>query len=324
VKVNQIGTLSETLRAVDMAHRARMTCVMSHRSGETEDATIADLAVATNCGQIKTGSLARSDRLAKYNQLIRIEEMLGETAVLCRNIGVELKDGRIFVAWANEQKAGADLSRPTPPVSRPGGEAAARPPVGRVAPADDGKPLPKLDLPRFANAGVDLDALRSGVTQPFEPRRLRVAVENSVSQPRMGVPPSFAGVGFDPARAKPYQGEPLSRIDVLAGVKVSNGELMVSARPGTRSERFTSVDVPAAVFKEANVLKPNGFLVFTPRPDKLPEVNPALEKAVGEAAQRNGVNIAVDLGAQGVLIGRTDGSFEWNKESVGKRDPRFD
>jgi enolase len=80
VKVNQIGTLSETLRAVDMAHRARMNCVMSHRSGETEDATIADLAVATNCGQIKTGSLARSDRLAKYNQLIRIEEMLGETA----------------------------------------------------------------------------------------------------------------------------------------------------------------------------------------------------------------------------------------------------
>ena len=81
VKVNQIGTLTETLAAVDMAHRARMTCVMSHRSGETEDATIADLAVATNCGQIKTGSLARSDRLAKYNQLIRIEEMLGETAV---------------------------------------------------------------------------------------------------------------------------------------------------------------------------------------------------------------------------------------------------
>ncbi len=80
VKVNQIGTLTETLRAVEMAHRARMTNVMSHRSGETEDATIADLAVATNCGQIKTGSLARSDRLAKYNQLIRIEEALGETA----------------------------------------------------------------------------------------------------------------------------------------------------------------------------------------------------------------------------------------------------
>ncbi len=80
VKVNQIGTLTETLRAVDMAHRARYTNVMSHRSGETEDATIADLAVATNCGQIKTGSLARSDRLAKYNQLIRMEEMLGETA----------------------------------------------------------------------------------------------------------------------------------------------------------------------------------------------------------------------------------------------------
>jgi len=76
VKVNQIGTLSETLAAVDMAHRARYTAVMSHRSGETEDATIADLAVATNCGQIKTGSLARSDRLAKYNQLIRIEEEL--------------------------------------------------------------------------------------------------------------------------------------------------------------------------------------------------------------------------------------------------------
>jgi enolase len=80
VKVNQIGTLSETLRAVEMAHRAGFTCVMSHRSGETEDATIADLAVATNCGQIKTGSLSRSDRLAKYNQLIRIEEMLGESA----------------------------------------------------------------------------------------------------------------------------------------------------------------------------------------------------------------------------------------------------
>jgi enolase len=80
VKVNQIGTLSETLEAVALAHRNRMTCVMSHRSGETEDATIADLAVATNCGQIKTGSLARSDRLAKYNQLIRIEEELGETA----------------------------------------------------------------------------------------------------------------------------------------------------------------------------------------------------------------------------------------------------
>lgn len=80
VKVNQIGTLTETLEAVDMAHRANYTSVMSHRSGETEDATIADLAVATNCGQIKTGSLARSDRLAKYNQLIRIEEELGDVA----------------------------------------------------------------------------------------------------------------------------------------------------------------------------------------------------------------------------------------------------
>ncbi|MEM8799904.1 MAG: phosphopyruvate hydratase [Pseudomonadota bacterium] len=80
VKVNQIGTLTETLAAVDMAHRARYTSVMSHRSGETEDVTIADLAVATNCGQIKTGSLARSDRLAKYNQLLRIEENLGSAA----------------------------------------------------------------------------------------------------------------------------------------------------------------------------------------------------------------------------------------------------
>ena len=79
VKVNQIGTLTETLEAVEIAHRAGYTAVMSHRSGETEDATIADLAVATNCGQIKTGSLARSDRMAKYNQLIRIEAELGGT-----------------------------------------------------------------------------------------------------------------------------------------------------------------------------------------------------------------------------------------------------
>ncbi len=81
VKVNQIGTLSETLDAVDMAHRASYTAVMSHRSGETEDATIADLAVATNCGQIKTGSLSRSDRLAKFNQLLRIEQELGDQAI---------------------------------------------------------------------------------------------------------------------------------------------------------------------------------------------------------------------------------------------------
>ncbi|MCH8863546.1 MAG: phosphopyruvate hydratase, partial [Proteobacteria bacterium] len=80
VKVNQIGTLSETLEAVEIAHRASYAAVISHRSGETEDATIADLAVATNCGQIKTGSLARSDRLAKYNQLMRIEEQLGPVA----------------------------------------------------------------------------------------------------------------------------------------------------------------------------------------------------------------------------------------------------
>jgi enolase len=81
IKVNQIGSLTETLATVDMAHRAGYKAVMSHRSGETEDSTIADLAVATNCGQIKTGSLARSDRLAKYNQLLRIEEQLGDTAI---------------------------------------------------------------------------------------------------------------------------------------------------------------------------------------------------------------------------------------------------
>ncbi len=84
IKVNQIGTLTETLAAVEMAHKAGYTAVMSHRSGETEDSTIADLAVATNCGQIKTGSLARSDRTAKYNQLLRIEEELGAQAQICR------------------------------------------------------------------------------------------------------------------------------------------------------------------------------------------------------------------------------------------------
>ena len=80
IKVNQIGTLTETLSAVEMAYKAGYTAVMSHRSGETEDSTIADLAVATNCGQIKTGSLARSDRTAKYNQLLRIEQQLGAQA----------------------------------------------------------------------------------------------------------------------------------------------------------------------------------------------------------------------------------------------------
>ena len=80
VKVNQIGSLTETLEAVETAHRAGYACVMSHRSGETEDATIADLTVATNCGQIKTGAPARSDRVAKYNQLLRIEEDLGDVA----------------------------------------------------------------------------------------------------------------------------------------------------------------------------------------------------------------------------------------------------
>ena len=81
VKVNQIGTLTETLKAVDLAHRNKYTAVLSHRSGETEDATIADIAVATNCGQIKTGSMSRTDRMAKYNQLIRIEEELGDMAL---------------------------------------------------------------------------------------------------------------------------------------------------------------------------------------------------------------------------------------------------
>jgi enolase len=80
IKVNQIGTLSETLETVELAHKSGYTAVFSHRSGETEDSTIADLVVATNAGQIKTGSLSRSDRLAKYNQLIRIEEELGTVA----------------------------------------------------------------------------------------------------------------------------------------------------------------------------------------------------------------------------------------------------
>ena len=81
MKVNQIGTLTEALEAVELAIRSGYTAVMSHRSGETEDVTIADLAVATNCGQIKTGAPARSDRVAKYNQLLRIEQLLGEAAV---------------------------------------------------------------------------------------------------------------------------------------------------------------------------------------------------------------------------------------------------
>ena len=94
VKVNQIGTLSETLDAVETAHKAGYRAVMSHRSGETEDATIADLAVATNCGQIKTGSLARSDRMAKYNQLLRIEELLGESAVYAGRDALRIRSSR--------------------------------------------------------------------------------------------------------------------------------------------------------------------------------------------------------------------------------------
>ena len=84
IKVNQIGSLTETLEAIEMAHRHNYTTVTSHRSGETEDATIADIAVATNSGQIKTGSMSRTDRMAKYNQLIRIEEELGKNAVYQR------------------------------------------------------------------------------------------------------------------------------------------------------------------------------------------------------------------------------------------------
>jgi enolase len=91
IKVNQIGTLSETLAAVETAHKAGYTAVMSHRSGETEDATIADLAVATNCGQIKTGSLARADRTAKYNQLLRIEEELGAQAAYAGRAALKVK-----------------------------------------------------------------------------------------------------------------------------------------------------------------------------------------------------------------------------------------
>jgi len=92
VKLNQIGSLTETVAAVDMAHRAGYTTIISHRSGETEDSTIADLAVATNCGQIKTGSLARSDRLAKYNQLIRIEEELGAQGRFAGRSAIKVAD----------------------------------------------------------------------------------------------------------------------------------------------------------------------------------------------------------------------------------------
>ncbi|MCW5699612.1 MAG: phosphopyruvate hydratase [Rhodospirillales bacterium] len=94
IKVNQIGSLTETLRAVEMAHKARYTNVISHRSGETEDSTIADIAVATNAGQIKTGSLSRSDRIAKYNQLIRIEEQLGDTAMYAGRSVIRSSSGK--------------------------------------------------------------------------------------------------------------------------------------------------------------------------------------------------------------------------------------
>ena len=94
VKVNQIGTLTETLQAVDLAHRNRYTTVISHRSGETSDAFIADLAVATNAGQIKTGSLSRSDRIAKYNQLLRIEAELGDLGIYLGTTAIRAYKGR--------------------------------------------------------------------------------------------------------------------------------------------------------------------------------------------------------------------------------------
>ena len=110
IKVNQIGTLTETLAAVEMAHKAGYTAVMSHRSGETEDATIADLAVATNCGQIKTGSLARSDRTAKYNQLLRIEEDLGEQAKYAGRAAHQgAGDNRVAVKAALTRRAAFSL-----------------------------------------------------------------------------------------------------------------------------------------------------------------------------------------------------------------------
>lgn len=248
-----------------------------------------------------------------------LEQQMKSTAHLTGvNIGIELKDGRIFVAWANEQKAGSDL----PPPTLPGNTSRTDRPVERVAPVNDGKPLPKLDLPRVGEAGIDLDGVRPSLMSSFDPKLVRVAVQRSLSESPKNAPPPFVGV-IDP-NARPYQGQPLTRIDIHAGVTVSDGELMVSGRPGTRSERFTSADLAASAFLDANVVKRNGFLVFTPLPDKQPEVNPALEKAVGEAAKRNGVNIAVDLGQKGVLIGRTDGTFEWNRENAGSKDPRFD
>ena len=106
--MNQIGSLSETLDTVDMAHRAAFKCVISHRSGETEDSTIADIAVATNAGQIKTGSLSRSDRIAKYNQLIRIEEELGDSAVYAGRLDPARGLGRLFTI------AGARSGPPRP------------------------------------------------------------------------------------------------------------------------------------------------------------------------------------------------------------------
>ena len=125
VKVNQIGSLTETLDSVDLAHRHGFACMMSHRSGETEDTTIADLAVATNCGQIKTGAPARSDRVAKYNQLLRIEEALGSSAAVRRRL-------RLPAAGA----LGPMASRPPRgPGRRPPDRGRVRPSVGRGASA---------------------------------------------------------------------------------------------------------------------------------------------------------------------------------------------
>ena len=137
IKVNQIGTLTETLGTMALATRSAYACVMSHRSGETEDTTIADLAVATNCGQIKTGAPARSDRVAKYNQLLRIEELLGESAAFR---GGEALSSR---GSPGERRvhAHSKKSKPHPEAVRPAREAAAGAAPTRH-PSRPGRPRP--------------------------------------------------------------------------------------------------------------------------------------------------------------------------------------
>ena len=116
VKLNQIGTLTETLEAIDLAKRHQFTCVISHRSGETEDTTIADLAVATRAGQIKTGSLCRSERVAKYNQLLRIEDELGDQAVYAGTIGLGRSDRGALKLFAIAVKKPLSLTRDCPSI----------------------------------------------------------------------------------------------------------------------------------------------------------------------------------------------------------------